>query len=173
MCIWILTVKALCPQSAIWHDRSVNIGTDNGLVPSGTKPLSGPMLIYHWWDPSTFTFMHFMEVFQGINHHDTVENNTFNSTTISSKPEWVNALSASSNLLWCICIQFMGVWICVFFIEIDNPFEARIERKYITAMFMWGTLHLLEKNKQCFLWLAQIIISLWIKKKNGSALLLA
>ena len=34
----------------------VNIGSGNGLVPDGTKPLPEPMLTYHQWGPVTFTW---------------------------------------------------------------------------------------------------------------------
>ena len=36
------------PLNSMWpYEPSVNIGSDNGLVPDGTKLLPGPMLTYH------------------------------------------------------------------------------------------------------------------------------
>ena len=38
-------VNSLGPSDAIWV--WVNIGSGNGLLPDGTKPLPEPMLTYH------------------------------------------------------------------------------------------------------------------------------
>ena len=41
-------VNSLWPSGAIWHCRcKSNIGSGNGLVPDGTKPLPEPILTYH------------------------------------------------------------------------------------------------------------------------------
>ena len=37
----------------------VNIGSGNGLLPDGTKPLLEPVLIYHQWDLVAFTWGNF------------------------------------------------------------------------------------------------------------------
>ena len=37
----------------------VNIGSGNGLVPGGTKPLTEPMLINHQWSSAAFTWGEF------------------------------------------------------------------------------------------------------------------
>ena len=42
-------VNSLWPSDAIW----VNIGSGNGLLPDGTKPLPEPMLTDHQWSPVT------------------------------------------------------------------------------------------------------------------------
>ena len=39
--------------------NSVNIGSDNGLVPSGTKPLPEPVLANHQWGHMAFTWGQF------------------------------------------------------------------------------------------------------------------
>ena len=39
--------NSLWPSDAVWWQRSVNIGSGNGLLPDGTKPLSEPMLTSH------------------------------------------------------------------------------------------------------------------------------
>ena len=39
--------------------NSVNIGSDNGLVPSGTKPLTEPVLTNHQWGHMAFTWGQF------------------------------------------------------------------------------------------------------------------
>ena len=44
----------------------VNIGSDNGLVPDGTKPLSGPILTYHQHEPLPIVPKHLNAV--EINH---------------------------------------------------------------------------------------------------------
>ena len=40
----------------------VNIGSGNGLLPDGTKPLPEPMLIDRQWGPMTFIFGQFHEM---------------------------------------------------------------------------------------------------------------
>ena len=46
----------------------VNIGSDNGLVPEGTKPLPVPMLTYHPQDPVLFSRKQFRANAQDISH---------------------------------------------------------------------------------------------------------
>ena len=41
------TFNSLWPSDAIWWQIWVNIGSCNGLLPDGTKPLPEPMLTYH------------------------------------------------------------------------------------------------------------------------------
>ena len=40
-------VNSLCPIDAIWWHKYVNIGSGNGLVPGGNKPLPEPVLNFH------------------------------------------------------------------------------------------------------------------------------
>ena len=42
--------------TGIW----VNIGSGNGLLPDGTKPLPEPTLTYHHWGFVSFTILHEM-----------------------------------------------------------------------------------------------------------------
>ena len=42
--IHALTLNSLRPSDAIWRQIWVNIGSGNGLLPDGTKPLPKPML---------------------------------------------------------------------------------------------------------------------------------
>ena len=37
----------------------VNIGSGNGLVPNGAKPIPEPVLTYHQWGPATFIWGQF------------------------------------------------------------------------------------------------------------------
>ena len=39
--------NSLWPSDAIWRQIWVNIGSGNGLLPDGTKPLPEPMLTCH------------------------------------------------------------------------------------------------------------------------------
>ena len=49
-CTPCLNLNSLRPSDAIWwQDIWVNIGSGNGLLPDGTKPLPEPMLTYHQW----------------------------------------------------------------------------------------------------------------------------
>ena len=42
------TINSLGPSDAKWREQIwVNIGSGNGLLPDGTKPLPEPMLSYH------------------------------------------------------------------------------------------------------------------------------
>ena len=45
---WLRLINSLWLSDAIWWQKTcVNIGSDNGLLPDGTKPLSEPMLTFH------------------------------------------------------------------------------------------------------------------------------
>ena len=54
------TLELIGPQ---WRpmvtQNLVNIGSGNGLMPVGTKPLPEPMLTYHHWNPSAFSWQQF------------------------------------------------------------------------------------------------------------------
>ena len=66
----------------------VNIGSGNGLLPQGTRPLPEPMLTYHQWDPVSFTWVQF--------HRKCSRNVSliwvwkWLNTTASVKGQWVN-----------------------------------------------------------------------------------
>ena len=48
-------VNSLWPSDAIWRQEIwVNIGSGNGLLPDGTKPLPEPILTYHYQGPVIF-----------------------------------------------------------------------------------------------------------------------
>ena len=50
-----LIIDSLCPSDTIWRQEIwVNIGSGNGLLPDGTKPLPKPKLTDHQWNPVTF-----------------------------------------------------------------------------------------------------------------------
>ena len=51
---WHGSINSLGPSDAIWWQIWVNIGSGNGLLPYGTKPLLEPMLTDHQWSPVTF-----------------------------------------------------------------------------------------------------------------------
>ena len=46
--------NSLGPSDTIWRQIWVNIGSGNGLLPDGTKPLPEPMLTDHQWSQLTF-----------------------------------------------------------------------------------------------------------------------
>ena len=52
---WLIVAK--------WHHMAtetwVNIGSGNGLLPDGTKPLPEPMLTDNQWSPMTFVLREF------------------------------------------------------------------------------------------------------------------
>ena len=54
LCQIILLFNSWWPSDAIWRQIWVNIGSGNGLLPDGTKPLPEPMLTDHQWSPVTF-----------------------------------------------------------------------------------------------------------------------
>ena len=51
------------------RDRG-NIGSGNGLLPDGTKPLPEPMLTYHQWSFVVFTLQQFTQEAHEISVHD-------------------------------------------------------------------------------------------------------
>ena len=52
-CSWTF-FNSLWPSDAILRQIWVNIGSGNGVLPDGTKPLPEPMLTDHQWSPLTF-----------------------------------------------------------------------------------------------------------------------
>ena len=52
-----VSLNSLWPSDAIWREIWVNIGSGNGLLPNGTKPLPEPMLTYNQWDSPGRNFM--------------------------------------------------------------------------------------------------------------------
>ena len=54
-------VYSLWPRDTIWRQIWVNIGSGNGLLPDGTKPLPEPMLTDHQWSPVTFILGQFLK----------------------------------------------------------------------------------------------------------------
>ena len=53
------TYISLWPSETIWQQIWVNIGSGNGLLPDGTKPLPDPVLIDHQWSLAAFTWPQF------------------------------------------------------------------------------------------------------------------
>ena len=47
-------INLLWPSNAIWWQIWINIGSGDGLLPDGTKPLPEPMLTYHQWGDVEF-----------------------------------------------------------------------------------------------------------------------
>ena len=54
-------INSLWPSDAIKWKRTVNIGSGNGLLPDGTKPLPDPMLTYHQYGPVASIGGHYHE----------------------------------------------------------------------------------------------------------------
>ena len=54
-------INSLWSGDTIWQQLkiSVNIGSGDGLLPDGTKPLPEPMLTYHKYIPVTITWGQF------------------------------------------------------------------------------------------------------------------
>ena len=55
----VMCLSKLWPSDGIWWHKIVNIGSGNGLVPGGTKPLPEPMLSYRKEGPVTFIWRQF------------------------------------------------------------------------------------------------------------------
>ena len=88
---WPLTHCGLVTE--IW----VNIGSGNGLLPDGTKPLPEPMLTYHQWGPKTFTWKKFHE---RCPKHQSLKWTwkTINQTLLKSpRGQWVEESADSDN----------------------------------------------------------------------------
>ena len=65
----------------------VNIGSDNGLLPDGTKPLPDPMLTIHQLGLVAFMFLWNA---QDIYPWYEFENYLFEITAVSPRGQWVN-----------------------------------------------------------------------------------
>ena len=82
--------NSLGPSDAIWQQKTgSNIGSGNGLVPDGTKPLPEPMLTYHQWHSS---MGYFTAGISAINHCNWLEKYSSKISLKSPRPHWVNKL---------------------------------------------------------------------------------
>ena len=85
-----------------WHHHAINghsfwslqladpcldqIGSDSGLLPYGTKPLSEPMITYHYWSPQSNS----TENTEDIDHLNAIWKSYIWITVTSPKGRWVN-----------------------------------------------------------------------------------
>ena len=78
----------------------VNIGSGNGLLPDGTKPLPETMLTYHQWSPKTFTWKKFHE--RSPNHQSLKWTWKPLTKTLLKSPrgQWVKFIHVSERGLW-------------------------------------------------------------------------
>ena len=75
----------------------INIGSGNGLLPDGTKPLPEPMLTYHQSSPVAFTWGQFHTKCSIYPWHE-FENHQFKVTATFPRGQWVNSLWPSGTV---------------------------------------------------------------------------
>ena len=80
----------MTPYGDIW----VNIGSGNGLLPDGTKPLPEPMLTYHQYGPVSFFLSEDLikRSSEGTNQWSKLENWIFKVASKSPRGQWVNQI---------------------------------------------------------------------------------
>ena len=79
----------------------VNKGSDNGLLPDGTKPLPEPMLIYHQRNHMVFTWCWLTGNVHDIKHWNMLQSYIFDITSISLRGQWVkDRFRCSSSRAW-------------------------------------------------------------------------
>ena len=69
-----------------------NIGSGNALVPSGNKPLPGPMLTHHQWGSVAFNQEQFHSKCPRYQSLKRFENYDYRITATSPRRQWVNVL---------------------------------------------------------------------------------
>ena len=68
----------------------VNIGSGNGLLPNGTKPLPEPMLTYHKYGPVTLIWEQFHKDTSAIDQQNELENYSSKIYFESPRGQWVD-----------------------------------------------------------------------------------
>ena len=108
-----MRVNSLWPCDTIWRQICVNIGSGNGLLPDGTKPLPEPMLTDHHWSPVTFI--------SGQYHQRCLNHQSLKSVwklhiqyfiQISQGPmgyQSKHIISHNFALIWCLILEYSGV----------------------------------------------------------------
>ena len=94
----------------------VNIGSGNGLMPDGTKPLPEPVLTDHYWSPMTFILGQFHK--KCLNHQSlkSVWNYISKISFKFPRDQWVNTWrpeQIADNLLPTFSIPWLLIpWLC-------------------------------------------------------------
>ena len=89
--IWLIVAYWRHMVTEIW----VNIGSGNGLLPDGTKPLPEPILTDHQWSPVTFILGQYHK--RCLNHQSLKSENCMSKILFKfPSGQWVNYLE----MLW-------------------------------------------------------------------------
>ena len=89
------------PSDAIWWHRSCqHIGSANGLLPDGTKPLPEPMLTHHRWGPVNVNWGHFHKKQCISRQLPKLDWKLLTYKFIKPRGQWVNPSSAGS-----VCVR--------------------------------------------------------------------
>ena len=83
----------------------VNIGSGNGLIPDGTKPLPEPMLTDEQWSPVTFNFIAGQFHKRCLNHQSNLFEN-YMSENISSKFPGANELMGETQVKRDVTLEY-------------------------------------------------------------------
>ena len=78
----------------------INISSDNGLLPDGTKPLSKPMATSHGWVSAAFTLEQFISQWLSYYSKNDFENYNLKITVKSPRHQWVSIVSGHANKVW-------------------------------------------------------------------------
>ena len=92
---------------AIWI--CVNMGSGDGLVPDGTKPLPKPMLTSHQWSSVANTWKQFHGKCPSYIFCNKFENYTFKITATSPRVQWVNITISSSQYRDSYCEDSLSI----------------------------------------------------------------
>ena len=82
----------------------VNIGSGNGLLPDGNKPLPEPMLTDHQWSPVTFILGQFHNRCLNHQHWSPFENYMSKLSFNFPRGQWVNEIicNSSHSSIWAV-----------------------------------------------------------------------
>ena len=85
----------------------VNIGSGNGLLPDGTKPLPEPMLTNHQWSPVTLISGQFHRDASATNHLNLFQNYIADISFKFPRGQWVNLSSTAVIKLLLFCLGIL------------------------------------------------------------------
>ena len=115
------------------------IGSGNGLLPDGTKPLPEPMLTYHQWSPVNLILRNFTRDASTINHQSLFENYISENSFKFTRGHWVKVN------LWK---QLLQMWWISYLHTLSNDVSFPTFHTWLGIKD--------RKQTECFLWHIQL-----------------
>ena len=115
---------------ATWN--YVNIGSGNGLLPDGTKPLPEPMLTYNRWGPMPFI----LRRCEDTNQENKIENYGFKMASRSPRGQWVKSYKLGHYLSYSVTrFSVHNDWVEKYHTGFINNDFMKIDKRQINKTY--------------------------------------